>query len=279
MATSDDSGKFKGNIGNLTYRIFNGIAIVQTRPGPKTVKQTVSTKASSVDFALSSNRAKVLREILYPMIRGMHDNKMVNRLNAAVGDVIRSNMTLAPGYRDLEDGDLQFLDGFEFNRHSPFSKMLKAKLRLDQNYLEGIKISLDAFDVKEAMTFPEMASGCTLRVLLSAVSLARNEYQYCGTAELDIPVNSEEVPEIEWSFLNGLPENCLFVASCSLEYYEDGLFDSVSLNHKHFNPVALIGLMKGRDFEVQDLLPEENSSNWNTWLPISGINGNKLRLG
>ena len=277
MATSDDSGKFKGNIGNLTYRIINGIAIIQTRPGPGTVKQTVQTKASSVDFALGSNRAKILREILFPMIRGMQDNKMVNRLNAAVGEVIRSNTSLAAGYRDLEDGDLQLLDGFEFNRHSPFSKMFKAKLQLSQNYLEGIKISMDAFHVKESITFPEMASGCTLRVLLAAVSLAHNEYQYCGTAELDIPANTEDVPAIEWSFIHGLPENCLFIASCSLEFYENGLFDSASLNNKLLHPVALIGLIQGLDFEEQDPLPEDLSSNWNTWLPISGINGNKLR--
>lgn len=279
MATSDDSGKFKGNIGNVTYRIINGIAIIQSRPGPGTVKQTAPTKASSTDFSLGSNRAKILREILFPMIRGLQDNKMVNRLTAAVGGVIRSNTSLAAGCRDLEDGDLQLLDGFEFNRHSPFSKMFKAKLHLDQNYVEGIKISMDAFNVKESMIFPEMASGCILRVLLSAVSLAHNEYQYCGTAELDIPVNSEEVPAIEWSFVNGLPENCLFIASCSLEYYENGLFDSASLNHKLLHPVALIGLMLGRDFEEQVPLPEEISSNWNTWLPISGINGNKLRRG
>ena len=277
MATSDDSGKFKGNIGNLTYRIINGIAVIQSRPGPGTVKQTEPTKASSVDFSLSSNRGKILREILFPMIRGLQDNKMVNRLNVAVAEVIRSNTSLSSGYRDLEDGDLQLLNGFEFNRHSPFSKMFKAKLHLDQNYVEGVKISMDAFNAREAITFPEMASGCTLRVLLSAVSLAHNEYQYCGTAELDIPANSEEVPAITWSFINGLPENCLFIAACSLDFYENGLFDSASLNNKMLHPVALIGLMQGRDFEEQAPLPEEISSNWNTWLPISGINGNKLR--
>ena len=279
MATSDNSGKFKGNIGGLTYRIINGIAVIQTRPGPGTVKQTKATKASSVDFALGSNRAKILREILFPMIRGMQDNQMVNRLNKAVGDVIRSNSNLAPGYRDLEDGDLKLLDGFEFNRHSPFAKMFKAKLHLDQNYVEGIKVSMDAFNVQETITFPEMASGCVLRILISAVSLTHNEYQHCGTAELDIPAKTDRVPPILWSFINNLPENCLFIASCSLDFYENGLFDSLSLNNKLLHPVALIGLMQGRDFEEQDPLPEDGTSNWNTWLPISGINGNKLRLG
>jgi hypothetical protein len=277
MATSDNGGKFKGKIGNLTYRIINGKSIIQSTPGPGTVKQTKKTKASSTDFAVSSNRARILREVLFPMIRGMHDNKMVNRLNSAVGKVLRSNTSLAAGKRDLEEGDLQLLDGFEFNRHSPFSKVFKGKLLLDQNYVEGIKVSVNPFIVKETITFPETASGCTLRVLIAAISFKDNQYQYCGTAEMDIPVHTEAVPATEWSFINHLPEDCLFAASCSLGFYENGLFDSVSLNHKLLHPVALIGLIPGLDFEEQDPLPEEVLSSWNKWLPISGIDGNKLR--
>ena len=112
MATSDNKGNFRGNINNLVYRNINGKMIVQSRPGKGRLKQTVKTKNSSIDFSLGSNRARILREVLFPMIRGLQDGEMVNRLTSAVTAVVRFNTSLEAGYRDLEDGELQLLDRF-----------------------------------------------------------------------------------------------------------------------------------------------------------------------
>ncbi|MET3112956.1 hypothetical protein AAKU52_000675 [Pedobacter sp. CG_S7] len=277
MAISDNEGKFKGNIGGLTYRIVNGKTIVQSKPAARTVKQTESTKASQNDFSLGSNRAKILRLVLSPLIKGLQDKAMVNRLTTAVAAVVRSNITLPAGFRDLEDGQLGLLEGFEFNVHSPFADRCKANLRMEQNSLAGFKISIAPFEVKKAIVFPGLATGCTFRVLLAAINFKENRYQYCGTAELNIPVDRDAVPATEWVFVENLPPDCLFIAACSMEFFGNGLFEPISLNNKQLHPVKLIGLMPGQQVSEQVPVPQAADSLWHNWQPIPGIDGNKIR--
>lgn len=280
MAISDNDGRFKGGVGNLTYRIIGGKVIVQTKPGRGTMKQTKASKASNTDFCLASNRAKILRLVLMPMLKGNYDRGMVNRFNSAVTKVIRSNTGLACGYRDLEDGNLDLLNGFEFNLNSPFSKLLQAKLQLEQTYFDGIRISLSAFKVSEVLFFPQRADGCKLKILISAIRLKDNQYQYCGVAEMNIPVGTTDILATAWTFKRNLPEDCLLMAACSLEYYAEGLDELINLNQKDFHPVSLLGLVRSQEVDVTTTttLPEDPATVWNKWIPIPGIDGNKLRL-
>jgi len=280
MGASDNDGRFRGGIGNLTYRIIGGKSIIQSRPGPGKMKRTKGTKARNVDFCLASNRAKILRLVLMPMLKGNYDRWMVNRFNAAVTKVVRSNTSLASGYRDLDDGNLDLLNGFEFNLNSPFSKLLQTKLQLEQTYFDGIRISLNAFEVSEVLFFPRTADGCHLKILVSAIRLQDNQYQYCGAAEMKIPLGTKDVLATTWTFKESLPEDCLLMATCSLEYYVQGLDELLSLNRKDFHPVSLIGLVRSQEVEALTMtaLSEGAASVWKKWLPIPGIDGNKLRL-
>jgi hypothetical protein len=277
MAISDNEGKFKGKIGNLTYRIIDGITIVQSSPGPGTVKQTSPTKISSKEFSLASNRAKILRLILFPMIKGKQDNKMVNRFTSVMSKVIRANNSLPSGYRDLMEGELSLLTGFEFNLNSPFFKVFKTSIRMFHSKEEGIRISMDGLNAKTDIAFPQVATGCILRILLCAISLKDNLYQYCGSAELKITDQSDLIPAKDWVFKQNLPENSLFMATCSLEFYAEGLFKTISLNNSSLHPVAIIGLARGEEFIGQLPLLLDANSMWNNWHPIPGIDGNKLR--
>jgi len=277
MAIGGNEGKFKGSIGGLTYRIVNGKTIVQSKPAARTVKQTEPTKASCTDFSVGSNRAKILRLVLSPLVRGMQDKEMVGRLTAAVAAVVRSNTSLPAGFRDLEDGQLHLLENFEFNVLSPFAERCKAKLSLEQLPPGGFKIAVAPFDVKGVVAFPELATGCVLRVLLAAINFKENKYQYCGTAELTIPLNRIDVPATEWVFAENLPSDCLFIAACAMEYYGNGLFEPINLNTNQLHPVKLIGLLHGGQVLEQVPLPPANDSLWHNWQPIPGIDGNKIR--
>ncbi|WP_432712570.1 hypothetical protein [Pedobacter sp.] len=275
MATSDEEGNFRGSVGKLIYRNIKGKTIIQSKPAPGITKQTAATNASKIDFSLGSNRAKIMRYVLFPMLNGKHDAKMINRFNTAVGDVVRSNTALQPGFRDLEDGDMALLNGFEFNMNSPFASMLGVKLTMTQSFHKGVTISLPTFEVKEDLVFPDMAAGVVLRVLISALNLQRNEYQYCGYAELNIPLGSVVVPKTEWSFLEMMPDQCLFLASCSLDYYGSGLYTAYGLNSVKLHPVTIIGLQSSQEFEFQLPGPQDETDLWHKWMPIPGADGNK----
>jgi hypothetical protein len=277
MAISNINGKFKGSVGNLTYRIVNGRSIVQSKPGKGNVKQTPPTKVSAIEFSLASNRAKILRTILYPMIQGKQDSGMINRLTVATAKVIRSNSVLAPGARDLADGNLAVLDNFEFNSLAPFVKLFKPQLTLEQTEDGYLKIAMPAFQGSAMLNFPDTATGLTLKIFLAAVDLKTNQYCYCKSESLFIPRGNRPVPAAEWYFPDNLHPDCLYLACCALEYSRAGVEERILLNHAKLQPVLLLGLRASLGVGQHLAPPVHSQDIWNSWLEIPGLDGRQLR--
>lgn len=275
MASKDNQGNFRGRIGNLTYRVINGVNVIQSRPGPNLMKQTSATQSSSTDFSVASNRAKIIRTILYPMIKDHFDRQMVNRFNALMGDVIRSNEDLAPGQRDLGDGQLSLLNGFDFNVRSPFANYFKLDF-VQQFSPWGLRLTLPAFNPNAMVNFPQGATGCNLRVLVSALDLDQNKYCYCDSRELEILTAERMVAATDWFFNAHLPDHALVMATVSLEFYTEGLMEDISLNGPALHPCMILCLHKTAEMEDQhhEMDPIDV---WGKWHSIAGIDGNKLK--
>ena len=276
MAISNKGGKLSGKIGDLVYRQVNGQTVVQSRPVKGMVKQAVASKNSAIDFSLASNRARILRFMLYPMIQALSDVKMINRLNAAVAAALRSATALAPGYRDLGDGDFQSLKGFEFNLHSPFARLFLPTLSVSQTAAGGITIGFAAFNVAEQLRFPEPATGLTLKILLAALDLTNNQYRYCASAALAINQQQLVVPATQWNFLADLPPACIYVACAALEYTLESLDGKMKLNRPDLNPVMLCELGHSYAEAQQPPAAPDPSGLWNHWNPIPGLDGRQL---
>lgn len=275
MASSDNHGNFKGRIGNLTYRIINGVSIIQSRPGPGNTKMNDSSLASNGDFCLASNRAKIMRNVFHPMIKDRYDGKMVNRFNVAVVDVIRSNEDLAPGHRDLGDGQLSLLNGFDFNLRSPFANYFKLEF-VQQFSPWGLRLTLPAFNPAAMVNFPQGATGCNLRVLVSALDLAQNKYCYCASRELEILSAERLVAATDWFFNAHLPDHALVMATVSLEFYTEGLMEDISLNGPALHPSMILCIHKTAEMDDQHHAMDPIDV-WGKWHPIAGIDGNKLK--
>ena len=61
---------------------------------------------------------------------------------------------------------------------------------------------MEAFNVRKALFFLTRPPAACCRVLIAAISLKENKYQYCGSVELDIPVDRKEVAAAEWTFID-----------------------------------------------------------------------------
>jgi len=233
MAILHKNGNLSGRVGPVVYRTWKGATIVQTKP--KKFRQTLASKESGKEFGLISSTAKVIRIAFNAAYEG-YDGKMINRFNSAVSSAVRSS-SLARGERDLHDGDLRGLQGFEFNTNSPLTSVMNILPESSLTADGKLKIVMQAQKIQPWKKHLEATY--TLRVLVTAFNFRERWYRYL--LHEDIAVDNLKIPvgERQWQ-LGDLPEGNSILVSFSLHATErNGLDEYKSINSNEWSPAAL----------------------------------------
>jgi len=269
MARIDKNGKMRGAVGNVSYRISNGQNILQSRPGKGNTKVNEKSLKTNNEFSLASNRARIIRGILSPVIRKYYDGEMINRFTCVVAEAIRSNDALPVGYRDIEDGKLSILQGFEFNQHSLFSDYCNLEI-VTEATPAGLRLTIPAFVPLAKLAFPFDASHCTMKVLVSTLDLREERFSQCCVKELMIPASNTPVPEVNWLLNENFPARGLMLVTVSLNYFELCLGEMVSLNRPILNPCQLLTVYNAVDDGLSVSVDHRNKL-FGTWFPVPGL--------
>ena len=269
MARIDKNGGLRGPVGNVSCRISNGQSILQSRPGKGNTNVHEASLKTNNEFSMASNRARIIRDILNPVIRGYYDGAMINRFTCAVAEAIRSNDSLPIGYRDIQDGRLSLLQGFEFNQHSVFSDYCKVVIQTEVT-AAGFKLTMPAFIPLEKMAFPFDASHCTMKVLVSTLDLSAQRFSYCCLKELLIPASNKLIPAVEWHLNENFPAQGLMLVTVSLNYSEKCLGEMVSLNRPKLNPCQLLAVFNAVD-NGGGVGGDNENELFGTWFEVGGL--------
>lgn len=238
MATLGNKKTFSGMVGNVVFRNVNGRQIVVSRPA--NVKQTNATKKSASEFGNCSRWAKQLRSGLTPFLVGLTDSQMHQRFATAMYNAIKSNTLLPIGQRTPLNTDMDSLNGFEFNTHSPLAAYFKPTVDAQLNADKEAVIALPEVDPNTEMTFP---GGCTNAKLLAFV--IATDFTDTTTPLVFhsiIPINKNSaLPAQELLHTTPIPEGYFVMAAVKLLYYNPNLLtESNYLNTKDFSPAMVV---------------------------------------
>jgi len=72
---------FRGTLGQLVYRVINGVQIVSTKPSPGLANQTPETLRNCNTFGMASGLGADIRKLFAPFLNGLTDPLMHNRVS------------------------------------------------------------------------------------------------------------------------------------------------------------------------------------------------------
>lgn len=238
MAIINSKNITTGRIGNVIYRSLDGKQIVQIHPGK--IKQTKATKISSSEFRQCSSWAKELRLGLAPFLVGLTDSYMYRRFAGQFYNALLSNNSLPKGQRTPLTANMEHLEGFEFNSHSPFSDYFMPKITAVMDSQRQVTVTVPALDAKTQLLFPDGAEKADLVVLVQA----SNFDKVSNLAESFFSLNLEkhtQLPEATLWTSPPLPEGCFVMVSAKLVYYSLNKFTGKNYcNSKTLNPATII---------------------------------------
>ncbi|PWG82127.1 hypothetical protein [Pararcticibacter amylolyticus] len=238
MATRDKFGNLRGSAGNMVYRMVGSKNIAQAKPG--NFRQTEATQKCSKELGLASTTAKAIRKAM-DSIYDSPDGGMNNRLTRAVKQAIAACTYKDILKRDLHNGDLSFLKGFQFNINSPIDKILKINPAVTLENGGQVNVCIPAFHGKRHLVYPKNKGRIyvRLRITLTAFNLKEEYYIHLEQKETDI--QSGDNNEINWQFSPLIPEGCFLLVCISLMAFTEELVNGrKNINGKDWSPAAIL---------------------------------------
>lgn len=227
-----------GGIAHLVFRNLDGRQVVQSRS--KKPRQTAATKASGSEFRQCSGWARQLRSELSHFLTGLTDSYMYRRLTGRLYNTLLDNTNLPKGQRTPLNTNMQGLEGFEFNTHSPFTDYFTPVIEALLDEQRQVQVNIPPFDPKQDMQFPPQVDHAELLVLVHATKLdeSTTPVEYFHTLPID-----RLAPPTEATLWNcpPLPEGHLVVVTAKLLYYDPNKFTGRNYyNSKVLNPAMVM---------------------------------------
>lgn len=117
------------------------------------------TRENQAEFGRAGKASKLLRTAIRPLLQSAADSRMVSRLHKEMMRVVKADSTSARGLRNVLDGELELLLGFEFNEAGKLGQTFFAQFTTTINRATGtLQIVLPAFVPAQMIAAPPEAT-------------------------------------------------------------------------------------------------------------------------
>ena len=251
MARQKGIIKLKGTIGDITFyktqdghlaREKGGIDASRIKSDPAFQR----TRENGSEFGRAGKAGKVLRTALRALLLNSADGRMVSRLTQQMVKVIQADMVSERGLRNVIDGEVDLLVGFEFNIRGKLGTSLFAPFVATIDRAAGeIIVDLASFIPANMIAAP---SGSTHFKIISAgaeIDFEAETYVIATSETAILPWDGTATAPINQ--VNAVTANStkpLFLA-LGVEFYQEINGQMYPLKNGAFNPLSIAKVDSG----------------------------------
>lgn len=241
--------KLEGTIGDLAFYKTQDGHIARGKGGVSgdRIKNDAAyqrTRENMNEFGRAGAAGKLLRMAFRSLISNSADNRMVSRLTKEMVKVLKADSTSIRGQRNVLDGELELLQGFEFNQSGKLSSTLfMAYVATIDRATGTLQVTIPAFSPSADITSP---AGTTHAMLVSAgasINFVEETFQVVGTQSAEIAIAPG--PAATFNLVNQLPAGLadpLFLI-LGIEFYQKVNGVNYPLNNGQYNALSLVKVL------------------------------------
>ncbi|RXG27167.1 hypothetical protein [Leeuwenhoekiella palythoae] len=238
--------KLKGTIGDIAFyksgdghmaRFKGGIDKKRIATDPAFQR----TRENGAEFGRAGKGGKLLRSSMQLLLQQAKDAKVVSRLTTVLLAIIKTDTLSARGARNLTQGDLGLLNGFDFNANSPLSTTLSAPYSVGYDRATGVVgLELEAYTPHVQIAAPAGATHYKLSCGASELDFEEQTSLFKSVTTGILPYQNTEVAAttLEVSLTAG--STLQVVHALSIEFYQEVNGTMYSLQNGAFNAMAVV---------------------------------------
>ncbi len=251
MARQKGVIKLEGRVGNMSFYKSGGEYLAREAGGVdgERIKKDPAfkrTRENGAEFGRAGTAGKELRNALNEVLVRAADKKVSNRLAAKMLKAIQADTINRRGERNVKDGDLTLLKGFEFNAAAPLETILKSGYTVAFDRAAGTTVAtINGFIPEEELPQVEGATHARFILATAAVDFGNQNYEVDVVDGADVDLSAyEKIADIQInSAISADSPHPVFIV-IGVEYYQEVNGHMYPLNTKVFNPMAMVEVDK-----------------------------------
>jgi hypothetical protein len=228
--------KVSGSIGNITHRDTRDGQVASEKV--TTIRQSKNTKNAGLLFGKASGLTSFIRSNMEPIMDGLNDGGLHQRLTAETLAVLGRYFDDATKCFNFVKHSFRRLAGRDFNINSPFRNSLWVVPEVNT---EGNDLTIKIPEIINGrdLIFKRNTNLCLMQFQLSMYALSSGYYRNDITFEFEIPIKQEVIAAQEWRFV--IPNGCLAVVGIALHFCRLIGNRMIMANSKTFSPGQVCG--------------------------------------
>jgi hypothetical protein len=199
------------------------------------------TRENNAEFGRAGKAGKLLRAALRTQIKRASDSRMVSRLTKEMMRVLQADATSDRGKRNVIDGEVELLEGFDFNVNGKLGTALYAPYTKTIDRATGAcSVNLDPFTPAASVAAP--AGTTHFRIFSAAAEVDFENEVFTVQAQETAVLPWDNNPTAVIQLANNLPVNStlpLFLA-LGIEFMQEINGKQYPLKNGAFNGMGLV---------------------------------------
>jgi hypothetical protein len=246
MARQKSILKLSGKIGDLSfYKTKDGYLAREKGgvPGDRiaTAPEFQRTRENNAEFGRAGKACKLLRDTFRMMLQKSADRKLVPRLTAEMMKVIKQDQTSVRGLRNVLDGELEILQGFEVNSNALLSANFFAPYTVTIDRVTGqLAVAVPAFQPATMVLNPGGATHFRIMTGGAAIDFEQMSAESDTADSGYLPLSGEITPPQSLSVSVSANSTHPFFVALAIEFYQEVNGTKYDLNNGSSNCMAFV---------------------------------------
>ncbi|MBN2743962.1 MAG: hypothetical protein JXR39_08720 [Marinilabiliaceae bacterium] len=246
MAKQKGIIKLEGTIGDITFYKSKDGMLARAKGGVdgdriKSDAAFARTRENGLEFARAGSAGKLLRMAFRAQLMKAADNRMVSRLTKEMMVVVKADATSTRGQRNVLDGELELLSGFDFNLDGKLSSTLYAQYGATIDRVSGeLEVTIPAFSPDSTIVAPDGATHFRFISAGASIDFEGNVFEAVTSQTAELALSDGNIAAV--TLTNTLTANSthpLFLV-LGIEFYQMVNGVSYSLKNGRYNALSLV---------------------------------------
>jgi len=248
MAKQKGIIKLDGTIGDITFykskdgflaREKGGVSGDRIANDPAFAR----TRENGAEFGKAGKAGKVLRYAIRNLLQNASDSRMVSRLTTEFLKVVQADATSERGLRNVIDGEVDLLLGFDFNLNGKLGTTLYAPFTSTINRVAGtLVIDVPAFIPLNMIAAPGGATHFKLNSAGAEIDFENETFVVDANSSAILPIDVNPTAVINLAnAVTAASTHPLFLVF-GIEFYQQVNGNFYSLRNGAFNALSLVAV-------------------------------------
>ena len=248
MAKQTGIIRLKGTIGGISFyktadghlaREKGGVDASRIKNDPAFQR----TRENGAEFGVAGKGGKVLRNAIRLLLQNAKDKRVVSRLTTDLLKIVKTDAVNERGSRTIEDGNLELLEGFEFNINGKLGATLYTPAVNAFDRVAGdATVGVAPFSAKKRIAAPAGTTHFKMVMGAADVDFTKETFVFESDETAVLPYENAPTAQIDLTATVTANSTLPVVHVLGIEFYQEVNGEMYSLKNGSYNALSIIDI-------------------------------------